>query len=156
MKCWEQTKGRGHARRHSRSHFQREKKLTEENLKRKRERFLRLVRRARERKERGSAGDKKKTGNTLKSDCFRSSNGGGGKEGSEEGSWRLSFSFILLLSLSLSQRCHEKEAIGDARCGHRQQHESKQRLKEAKGAKEKGKASPTSKLGSATEGESAK
>ena len=60
------------------------------------------------------------------------------------------------LSLSLFQRCHEKEAIGDARCGHRQQHESKQRLKEAKGAKEKGKASPTSKLGSATEGESAK
>ena len=41
------------------------------------------------------------------------------------------FSFILLLSLS--QRCHEKEAIGDARCGNRQQQESKQRLKEAKG-----------------------
>ena len=59
-------------------------------------------------------------------------------------------------SLSLIQRCHEKEAIGDARSGPRQQHKSKQRLKEAKGAKEKGKTSPTSKLGSATEGESAK
>ena len=49
--------------------------------------------------------------------------------------------FLHPFALSLSQRCHEKEAIGDARCGHRQQHESKQRLKEAKGAKEKGKAS---------------
>jgi hypothetical protein len=67
--------------------------------------------------------------------------------------------FLPPFALSLFQRCHEKEAIGDARCGPRQQHKSKQRLKEAKGAKEKGKerqASPTSKLGSATEGESAK
>ena len=65
--------------------------------------------------------------------------------------------FLHPFALSLSFRdAHEKEAIGDARCGNRQQHESKQRLKEAKGAKEKGKASPTSKLGSATEGESAK
>jgi hypothetical protein len=34
-------------------------------LKRKRERFLRLIRRARERKERGSAGDKKKQQDIL-------------------------------------------------------------------------------------------
>ena len=46
--------------------------------------------------------------------------------------------FLHRFTLSLFQRCHEKEAIGDARCGHRQQHESKQRLKEAK---EKGKTS---------------
>ena len=64
------------------------------------------------------------------------------EEGRRERGRELAFIiFLHPFALSLFQRCHEKEAIGDARCGHRQQQESKQRLKEAKGAKEKGKAS---------------
>jgi len=64
------------------------------------------------------------------------------EEGRRERGRELAFIiFLHPFALSLFQRCHEKEAIGDARCGHRQQHESKQRLKEAKGAKEKGKTS---------------